>query len=102
MGYGLPEDLIALAAVGVLLLALRLVWGGRRRYRSVPVDAAASRELGLLRVLVANVSRADGLRIQSLLRDVDVRASLSKRRDGGLDVLVFTEDVERATRALLP
>ncbi len=91
---------IALLAVGVLALVMRWVFGSSRPRTGPMVDAADARELGLLHVVAAGLSRPEALRRQAVLAQAGIRASISRRRDGGTDLLVFTEDVDRARSAL--
>jgi hypothetical protein len=95
-------DVIALGALLVLVLVMRWVFAPPRQRRGRPVDASdASRaELGLLTVVDTALSRSDALQARAVLGDADIRSSMSRRRDGRYDVLVFTTDVDRA-RALL-
>jgi hypothetical protein len=89
----------ALLVCGLLILVMRWVFGtGRPRIRP-PVDASEA-ELGLLTVVRTGVARNDAVAIQARLRAGGVRSSLSHRRDGTVDLLVFHDDVDRA-RALL-
>jgi hypothetical protein len=98
--YGISADITALIAVGLLALITRWVFGSPRRRRGLPVDAAESAELGLLTVVVSAVPRADALAQRAMLGESGIRSSMSRRRDGTMDVLVFHGDVERA-RSLL-
>ena len=92
-----------IAIVVVLLLALVLRWvfrPSRPRAGARPVDAAESADLGLLTVVVTGVSRDDAMHRRATLGDAGIRSSMSRRRDGDLDVLVFHGDAD-AARLLL-
>jgi hypothetical protein len=93
----------AVVALGVILLlgfVLRWVFRpSRPRQATRPVDAADSPNLGLLSVIVSGLTRQDALE-RAVLGEGGIRSSMSKRRDGLLDVLVFHADADRA-RALL-
>lgn len=65
-----------------------------------PVDAAESPNLGLLTVVEPALTRQEALSRRATLQDAGIRSSMSKRRDGRLDVLVFHADVD-AARLLL-
>jgi hypothetical protein len=95
--------LIALGAVLVLTLVLRWVFRpSRPRLGSHPVDAADSAELGLLTVIVSGVDRPEAMRRRAVLGEAGIRSSMSKRRDGSLDVLVFAGDATAARILLGP
>ncbi len=97
-----PSALI-IAVVAVLGLGLVLRWvfkPSRPHTTSRPVDAADSPDLGLLTVVREGLTRPDALFQRSLLGDAGIRSSMSKRRDGRLDVLVFHGDAD-AARLLL-
>ena len=97
-----PSALI-IAVVVVLALGLVLRWVFRpARPRAVvrPVDAADSPDLGLLTVVVSGLERQQALRQRSRLQDARIRSSMSRRRDGRFDVLVFHGDAD-AARLLL-
>lgn len=91
------------AVLVVLLLALILRWvfkPSRPRSGARPVDAADSPNLGLLSVVRSGLGRQAALQQRSVLQEAGIRSSMSKRRDGLLDVLVFHADVD-AARLLL-
>jgi hypothetical protein len=97
-------ELIAVAVVVVLGLAMRWVFRPSRGHTAVrgrPVDAAASASLGLLTVLVT-LPRQDALGVRARLQDAGIRSSMSRRRDGRFDVLVFHGDADRARVHLGP
>lgn len=93
-----PSALI-IAVVVVLLLALILRWVFKpsRPGRAVrPVDASESPSLGLLSVVASGLTRQEALQHRAVLGEAEIRSSMSKRRDGLLDVLVFHGDVDAA------
>jgi len=97
-----PSALI-IAVVVVLLLSLVLRWIFRpsRPRRGVrPVDAADSPDLGLLTVVVSGLDRQAAMQQRAVLGRAGIRSSMSIRRDGKLDVLVFHGDAD-AARLLL-
>jgi hypothetical protein len=92
-----------IAVFVVLMLALILRWvfrPSRARIGARPVDAANSPNLGLLTVVVAGVRRDEAMHRRATLGEAGIRSSMSRRRDGALDVLVFHRDVD-AARLLL-
>jgi hypothetical protein len=96
-------ELIALIAVGLLALVMRWVFRPSRPRTGRQADAAEAadaRALGLLDVLVSRLDRPAALQVRARLGEADIRSSMSRRRDGTMDVLVFRADLERA-RALL-
>lgn len=97
MGAG-PE-LTALVALLVLVLVMRWVFARPRYRRGRPVDATEA-QLGLLTVVATSLGRQDAMVTRARLGESDIRSSMSRRRDGSYDVLVFHADVARA-RALL-
>ncbi|SHF66842.1 hypothetical protein SAMN05443575_0592 [Jatrophihabitans endophyticus] len=101
MGNDPTAGIIAIVVVLALALVLRWVFKPSRRGPIVrPVDAADSPSLGLLTVVESGLERQDALRQRATLQDAGIRSSMSKRRDGRLDVLVFHADVD-AARLLL-
>jgi hypothetical protein len=99
VGNNPSAALIALLVVGLLALVMRWVFRPSRPRTGPLVDASDARELGLLTVISTGVSQRDALRQRARLREAGIRSSMSRRRDGTMDVLVFHADVERA-RAL--
>lgn len=100
--YDVSAVITVMAAVGVLALATRWVFGSPRRRSGRPVDASDSAELGLLTVVISGVCRADALRQRAILGESGIRSSMSRRQDGTLDVLVFHADADRARIVLGP
>jgi hypothetical protein len=88
--------IVALIVVGLLILVLRWVWGSKKAHRQPLVDASESPNLGLLSVVATGLTREDALSSRATLGEAGIRSSMSKRRDGRLDVLVFHADVDRA------
>jgi hypothetical protein len=103
VGNDPSATLIALGAVLVLALVMRWVFRpSRPRPASRPVDASESTDLGLLTVIVSGVDRAEAMRRRAVLGGAGIRSSMSKRRDGALDVLVFHADADTARILLGP
>jgi hypothetical protein len=98
--YDISAEITALIAVGVLALITRWVFSSSRRRSGRPVDAAESAELGLLTVVVSRVSRTEALQQRAVLGESGIRSSMSRRKDGTMDVLVFHADVDRARMLL--
>jgi hypothetical protein len=95
--------LIALGTVLLLILVLRWVFRpSRPRSGARMVDAAESPNLGLLTVVAPAVDRAEAMRLRAVLGEAGIRSSMSKRRDGALDVLVFHGDAQTARILLGP
>ncbi|MDT4911767.1 MAG: hypothetical protein QOC66_895 [Pseudonocardiales bacterium] len=103
MGNDPSAALIALGAVLLLILVLRWVFRpSRPRTGAALVDAAESPDLGLLTVVVTGVDRTEAMRLRTVLGEAGIRSSMSKRRDGALDVLVFHGDAQSARILLGP
>lgn len=99
----LPPALTALVVVGLLALVTRWVFRPSRpnsRPRR-PLDATDA-DLGLLTVVLSQVSRRDALERRTALGDAGIRSSMSMRNDGTVDVLVFHGDADRARSVLGP
>jgi ABC-type tungstate transport system permease subunit len=84
----------------LLLLAMRWTFRPSRPRYGRPVDAADSTDLGMLDVVASDLSRPDAMLVRARLGEAGIRTSLSRRRNGDVDVLVFHDDTARA-RALL-
>lgn len=95
-----PQLLVALGICALLGLLLRWVFRPSRPRTGPIVDAAEAQELGLLQVVSPALSRVEAQRRQAQLREAGIRASISARRDGRSDLLVFTGDYDRARMAL--
>jgi hypothetical protein len=100
--YDLSAAITALIAVGLLALTTRWIFHSPRRGSVRPINASDSHELGLLTVILSGVTRADALARRAILGESGIRSSMSRRRDGTLDVLVFHADAERARSLLGP
>ena len=92
--------LTALVIVVLLGFVLRWVFRPSRTPRGAPVDASESTELGLLTVVASGLRRSDAIADRARLGDAGIRSSMSRRRDGTMDVLVFHADVDQARRLL--
>lgn len=102
MPYEVPSEFVALIAAGLLVLATRWVFGSSRPRSRLPLDAPDGTELGLLTVVASGVSRTDAAELRARLDAAGVRASVSRRRDGRADLLVFRDDLDRAQSVLGP
>jgi HAMP domain-containing protein len=100
VGADLPTLLVLLVVLAVLIVVMRWTFRPSRARRGRPVDAADSADLGMLDVIVADVPRAEAMRLRAKLGEAGIRTSMSRRRNGDMDVLVFKDDAE-AARALL-
>lgn len=96
----LPAPAIVLVVAGMLALVLRWVFRPAGLRPEPPVDATEAADLGLLTVVASGVSRADAMAERALLGEAGIRSSMSLRRDGSMDVLVFHADATRARRLL--
>lgn len=101
MGNDPSAGIIAILVILLLALVLRWVFRPSRSGAVTrPVDAAESTELGLLTVIASALPRQQAMERRAQLGEAGIRSSMSKRRDGRLDVLVFHGDADRA-RAVL-
>lgn len=101
MGNDPSAAIIAVLVVLLLALIVRWVFRPSRPVQATRhVDAADSSNLGLLTVIVSGIARREALERRARLGDAGIRSSMSKRRDGTLDVLVFHGDADQA-RSLL-
>ena len=101
MGNDPSAILTAVAVVLGLSAVLRWVFRpSRPRQGGRPLDAAESAELGLLTVVTTADGRQDALRQRALLQEAGIRSSMSRRRDGRFDVLVFSADADAARMRL--
>jgi hypothetical protein len=90
-----------LAVVGLLGLLMRWIFKPSRPRGTRPlVDAGDSSELGLLDVVAVGLARPAALSARAALGDAGIRSSMSRRRNGSVDVLVFHDDAERARQLL--
>jgi hypothetical protein len=93
-------EIVAFAVIGVLAVIMRWVFKPSRKHRiGDRMDASDARELGLLTV-IGTFDRAGTSARRARLADAGIRASASLRRDGRFDVLVFTQDADRARELL--
>ena len=91
----------ALVVVGLLAVLMRWIFKPARPRGTRPlVDASDSSELGLLDVVATSLPRTAALAARATLGDAGIRSSMSRRRNGYLDVLVFTADAEQARELL--
>jgi hypothetical protein len=89
--------LIVFVAVGALALLMRWIFKPSRPRGSGPlIDASDSNELGLLDVVATGLPRAAALSARATLGAAGIRSSMSRKRDGNVDVLVFHVDADRA------
>ena len=94
---------IVLLVIGGLILVMKWVFTPSRKGLRVterPPDASASPDLGLLDVVISGVTRGEAMSLRARLGDANIRSSMSGRRDGSMDVLVFRGDVDRAKNLL--
>jgi hypothetical protein len=97
-------ELTALVVIGILALVTRWVFRPARpnvRPRR-PVDATEAHDLGLLTVVLTGLPRREALERRAALGEAGIRSSMSARRDGTMDVLVFRADADRARIVLGP
>jgi hypothetical protein len=97
MGDDLSAVVIAFVALLVLIALMRWIFTpSHPRGHGPLVDAGDSTDLGLLSVVASGLPRTVALEVRSALGAAGIRASMSRRRNGDVDVLVFQSDVERA------
>jgi hypothetical protein len=100
VGADLPTFVTAVVALSLLALIMRWTFKPSRPRLGRPVDAADSADLGMLEVIAADLAHAEAMQARATLGEAGIRTSMSRRRNGAVDVLVFREDAARA-RALL-
>ena len=88
---------MALGAIVVLVLALRWVFRPSMPRRGLPPTIG---DRGLLKAISTGTPLEMAAR-RAVLSDAGIRSTTGPAPDGSLELLVFTEDVERA-RSLLP
>jgi hypothetical protein len=95
--------LTALVVVGLLVLLTRWVFRPSRPNVHIgrPPDASEG-ETGLLTVVLSRVPKQDAAERRLVLERAGIRSSVSNRRDGTVDVLVFDADLARARVLLDP
>jgi hypothetical protein len=77
------------------------VTGGSRAGASAPPPAGRP-DHGLLRTVAEAPDRGAGSALRAVLSDAGIRSTLSVRRDGRVQVLVFADDEDRARRLVPP
>ena len=94
---------VALVVVGLLILVTRWVFRPSRPNVTPrrPPDASDG-EIGLLTVVLSGVSKEDVDSRRAVLTGAGIRSSVSNRRDGTVDVLVFAADADKARIVLGP
>jgi hypothetical protein len=94
---------VALVVVGLLILTTRWVFRPSRPNVEPrrPPDASDG-AIGLLTVVLSGVPKPDVDARRAVLTDAGIRSSISNRRDGTVDVLVFAADAESARIVLGP
>jgi len=100
VGADLPTLAVTLVALVLLAFVMRWTFRPSRPRTGRPVDAAESPDLGMLDVIVADIPRAEAMLLRAKLGEAGIRTSMSRRRDGDMDVLVFHADADQA-RAVL-
>jgi hypothetical protein len=94
---------VVVGVVVILALVMRWVFRPSRPRPAVrPPDATESPDLGLLTVVLSGLDRQDALARRARLGESRIRSSMSRRRDGSYDVLVFHGDANRARILLGP
>lgn len=101
MGSDLPIIMVALLAAAAMMLTMRWVFAPSRPRPKRGAQPRVAGDFGLLEPLALAMPRGAAHALRATLGDAGIRSSLSARRDGTADVLVFRDDVDRA-RALLP
>jgi hypothetical protein len=100
---GSNASAVLISLVVILLLAFVMRWvfkPARPRPSERPVNASDAADLGLLTVVATGVNRHDAMSRRATLGEAGIRSSMSKRRDGTHDILVFDADAD-AARLLL-
>lgn len=100
----LTYTLVALIVVALLAMVTRWIFRPPRPHvhPTRPVDAAEAIDLGLLTVVVSGLTRNEALEQRAVLGNAGIRSSMSARRDGRMDVLVFRADADKARILLGP
>ncbi len=95
---------VAVVVICLLSVLMRWVFGSSRA-RGSRADRRAGRGArppagsggyGLLRAVASVGARPEGDALRALLSEAGIRATVSVRPDGQVDVLVFREDADRA------
>ena len=93
----------ALVVVGLLILVTRWVFRpSRPNVRTRRPPDASEADLGLLVVVLSRVPKQDVSERRKSLDAAGIRSSVSNRRDGSVDVLVFAAEENRARIVLGP
>jgi hypothetical protein len=95
---------VAIVVVAALAMLSKWVFGtGRHRAarRSV-VPPAVQVDTGLLRPVADLPDRAAAAALRAVLSDAGIRSTIGVRRDGGVQVLVFPDDEDRARKLVPP
>jgi hypothetical protein len=100
VGADLPTLVLLLVVLTLLLIVMRWTFRSSRPSSGRPADAADSPDLGMLHVIVSDIARAEAMQLRAKLGEAGIRTSMSRRRNGTMDVLVFHDDAEQA-RAVL-
>lgn len=100
MGADLPTLIILVVVLAVLALVMKWTFRPARPRSGRPVDAADSPDLGMLDVIVANIPREQAMQLRAKLGQAGIRTSMSRRRNGDMDVLVFRDDADTARELL--
>ncbi len=100
MTNNISDLVIALAVVVLIGLAMRWAFRSSRPPTGPLVDASDSADLGLLQVIASGLSRPAAMNLRAELGEAEIRSSMSHRRNGGFDVLVFRTDLDRAHKLL--
>jgi hypothetical protein len=92
--------LVALVAVAALALLLRWAYGSR----SAPPAALQpeSADFGLLREVAELDSEEGANALRALLSDAGIRSTKARNRRGGVRVMVFAADLDRARQLAGP
>lgn len=101
MSSDLPTILVVLLAAAGLIATMRWVFAPSRPRPKRGALPPVAGDFGLLEPLVLAMSRSAANALRATLGDAGIRSSLSARRDGRTDVLVFRTDLDRA-RSMLP
>jgi hypothetical protein len=93
----------AFVVVGLLILVTRWVFRPSRPnvVPRRPPDASDG-DLGLLTVVLSGLQKQEVADRRAVLSDAGIRSSTSNRRDGTVDILVFSADAEKARIVLGP
>lgn len=100
MGADLPTLAVTLVALALLALVMKWTFRPARPRSGRPPDAAESPDLGMLDVIVSDISRDEAMRLRAKLGEAGIRTSMSRRRNGEMDVLVFRDDADAAREVL--